>query len=417
MRLLSPVSFLVALLLAVTTAAPAVGQDADRTGRAFVPHPQVRGMGDAAVAVSPSAAPLFYNPAHLPHVESKVRIGGLSGALSGGIRDQVRFYQDRVDPAIQAQFDLPSSELRSLYDDAFDLGRRPTRGSATLLLPAFTARRGAWGFGGSLALDSRARYRVGNAGLGIPEVDVVGRTDASLLLATGVDLTRSGLPGLSAGVTVKATRRYLTLKQQALDTFSTDDSAVLLKGTSLGLDVGLRYALPFDAPGQWTVGLAVYDLWASDFNYEEDGSLSDMPIIGGMIDEDDATPLPETVARETAYARERYGLAPSYRVGAAYALDRVGFLDDVQLALDWQGYTSAPRDGSFFTHWHAGAQARVAGPLSVRAGLSQGYPTGGLGLSLGPAQIDYAVYGIEEGRTPGQIQNYVHTLQVAFYIR
>lgn len=396
---------------------PASAQDADRTGRAFVPHPQVRGMGDAAVALSSPVTPLFYNPAHLPHVESQVRIAGVGGAISGGIRDQVSFYQDRVDPAIQAQFDLPASELRSLYDEAFDLGRRPTRGSATLLLPAFTARRGAWGFGGSLALDSRARYRVGNAGLGVPEVNVVGRTDASLLLATGVDLTRSGLTGLSAGVTVKATRRYLTLKQQALDTFSPDDSAVLLKGTSLGLDAGLRYVLPVDTPGRWTLGLAVYDLWASGFDYEQDGSLSDLPIVGAMIDEDDATPLPGTVARETAYARERYGLSPSYRVGAAYTLDRVAFLDDVQLALDWQGYTDAPRDGSFFTHWHAGAQARVAGPLSVRAGLSQGYPTGGLGLSLGPAQIDYAVYGVEEGRTPGQLQNYVHTLQVAFFLR
>lgn len=392
-------------------------QNRRATERAFVASPAQLGMGDVGVALPGRSTPLFYNPAHFSRTDTRISLVGVQGAVSENVRNQIEFYDEQVDPAVQAQFDLPVDDLRGLYNDAFSLGRTPTRAHGTVLLPSFAFSRGGIGFGAGAFLQSEGNYRFTNAGLGIPNVSLVSRSDFILTGGAGVDLTRVGINGLSVGATAKFTRRYLSVKDKPLDTFSTDESALLLDGTSLGLDLGFQYALGvIPGPGRWSVAGVLYDALASDFGYSYYGTPADLPIIGGRVGGSDALTEQE-VALEVERARAEHELAPSYRLGAAYALDRVLFLKDVGLALDYQGYRDAQVDQNFWAHVHLGARARVIGPLRLRAGLNQGYPSGGLGLNFRVVTVDYALVGHEEGRLPGQLSSYQHLLQVGVHLR
>ena len=68
-----------------------------------------------------------------------------------------------------------------------------------------------------------------------------------------------------------------------------------------------------------------------------------------------------------------------------------------------------PFDGdvTFFKKVHLGAEASLFKPwLKARVGLSQGYPSAGLGLWM----FSYAYYAEEEGRHAGQIQDHRHVI-------
>jgi hypothetical protein len=60
-----------------------------------------------------------------------------------------------------------------------------------------------------------------------------------------------------------------------------------------------------------------------------------------------------------------------------------------------------------------GVQTTVGHAFSVRAGLNQGYTTLGAGLELPFARIDYAFFGSEQGRVPGQSASRHHRIQVS----
>lgn len=403
---------LTVLVLAVggLTGAPLEGhaQNNRFTERSFVPSPVVRGMGDAGVALPGIEQGFFYNPAHLPAIPSHFTILGIQGGASRTMEDQIRFFQEEVQPAVESNFSQPTGALASLYRNAYDLGRRPGRGHGAILLPSFVYAPGALAVGGGLFAKTALNYRVESGGGGVPSVWLLNRTDLMALASVGLDLRVIGLDEVSVGVTGTQTRRFLTFKNTLLDRFTATESAVLLDGSVFQLDAGLVYTPDWLSGEHGTVriGGAVYDLLNRGYGYVSGGPAAQMPFLGSVVDRSGEGPSAQEVDR----ARGAFALKRSYRVGAAYQRSSVFFLRDVAVTADYQGYRSGEQ--APLARLHLGTRAEVFDFLQLRAGLSAGYPSAGLGLEFGALHLDYAVHGAEEGRRPGQLSTYVHTARL-----
>jgi hypothetical protein len=384
------------------------GQNNRFTERAFVASPVVRGMGDAGVALPGVEQSFFYNPAHLPRVSSHFTILGVQGAASRTLDDQIRFFNQNVQPAVASNFDLSTAALADLYQEASALNRRPGRGHGAILLPSFVYAPGALALGGGLFAKTALNYRIEGGGAGVPSIWLLNRTDLMALGAVGLDLRVIGLDGLSVGATGTQTRRYLTFKNKPLGRFTDDEAAVLLDGSTFQLDAGLSYAPGWLSGRYGTVrfGGAVYDLLNHGYGYATGGPTGQMPFLGNIVTRTSDGPPQEEIAQ----ARQTFALKRSYRAGVAYQVPSVLFLNDVALALDYQGYRTDEQTP--LARLHLGTRFELFGFLRLRGGLSAGYPAGGLGLELGALHLDYAVHGAEEGRRPGQLGIYVHTARL-----
>lgn len=398
------------MLLVSAWTGEALGQNNRYTDRSFVPAPSVQAMGDAGVAFPGSDRPFFYNPAQLPHLPASFTVVSVQAAASPDLDDQIDFLNGRVEPAVESGFDLEGDELEALYREAYTLGRSPTRGTGAVVLPSFIYSTQGVGVGGGLFAKTALNYRIEGGGLGVPDVFLLSRTDVMALGAIGIGLGFLGLPGLSVGVTGTRTRRFLAFKNKPLDTFRPDEEAVLLRGNTLQLDVGGLYVPTWwRLPGIVSVGGAVYDVLDQQYDYTFGGAPSRLPFLNDFTARSGAVDA-AIAAREAERARRQFELNPSYRVGVAYQLPALYFLEDVGAALDYQG-TGGGHQHSL-ARIHLGVRARPADPVVVRGGLSAGYPTGGVGLQLGPVSLDYALHAFEEGRRPGQLGTYVHSARL-----
>lgn len=405
---------LIALLIAAVLggASAAHGQSRLHQHRAYVASPQVLGMGNAGVAVSHPQSAFFYNPAHLTRAGDQLLLGGAQAQFSTDVIDQARFFANRLEPALDQGLEtLSNEELRALYDDALDLGYRPTTINGTGLLPAFVWETAPVGAGLGFFSYSDLTYRFSDAGLGIPLLELVGRTDLVARAGTGVRLDALGLPGFAVGLTGHLTRRFLTFEDTPLDAIDAGEEILLLKGTSLGLDVGLLYEVPAPA-GALTLGAAVYDLHATAFDYAFHGTLEDWPLFGNVIALDSDAPSTQQIDRAVRRAEERFGPSTSYRLGVAYRIQGASALPDAVVTVDYLGQEDTPADRSFLTHVHLGGEVQPLPGVALRAGVSQGYLTAGVGFELGIVRADYAFHGVEHGRYPGQIPSYQHTVQL-----
>jgi hypothetical protein len=216
------------------------------------------------------------------------------------------------------------------------------------------------------------------------------------------------MDGVSVGVTGTQTRRYLTFKNKPLGRFTDDEASVLLDGTTFQLDAGLTYTPDWLSGTHGTVrfGGALYDLLNQGYGYATGGPTGRMPFLGDVVTRSDDGPPQGEVAR----ARQTFALKRSYRVGVAYQVPSVFFLDDVAVAVDYQGYRADEQRP--LARLHLGTRAEFFGFFRLRGGFSAGYPSGGLGLEVGALHLDYAVHGAEEGRRPGQLSTYVHTARL-----
>lgn len=411
-RRLVPVVLGVIFLGGVTVADSAWAQNNRFTERTFLASPGVLGMGDAGVALLGPDRPFFYNPAHLPHLSPRFTAAGVQASASRNMRSQIEFLDRRVQSAVESDFDVDPAVLEDLYRDAYRLGRSPSRGSAAVVLPSFVYSAGGVGVGAGLFAKTALNYRVDDGSLGVPNLDLLSRTDVMAVFALGLDLGMIGLSGISVGGTVTRARRFLAFENKPLDTFTPDESALLLSGNTLQVDVGGHYAPPWwTLPGQLTVGGAAYDLLTDGYDY----TIADGPglpflrnLVTGAVDSTEG-------AQELAQARREFRLRPSYRLGVGYRLPSLIGLDDVGVALDYQGYGN--RRQHFLARVHAGVRAEVWDGIVLRGGLNAGYPTGGAGLHLGPLRLDYALHAFEEGRAPGQTSSYVHIARVLVRIQ
>lgn len=403
MRNKLPLLLLAVLLLGAGTAA---AQSHSQTNRAFVPSPMALGMGDAGVAFPSAATAFFYNPAHLAHVaplRPYINVVGVRGTFSENLSDQITFFTDTLEPAIDEGFDnIDNDRLRAIYDEALELGRVRTALGGDLLLPSVMLQAGGLGLGAGVFGHSRLRYRFPDGGAGIPLVDLNAVADLIGVASAGLDLGTYGLPALSLGATAKFTSRRLTLKFKPLDALSPDEDVYVYAGSSVGIDLGLLYELDFiPVPGKVRFGLAAFDLVASDFDYTFSSNLTEnSPDNQAVINTD------------LQVANDLYGLDPSYRVGFGYTVPSLlGLLGETGIAVDYLGYSNPGVDQAFLAHLHVGVQARLS-LLALRAGLNAGYTTVGAGLSLGFLKVDYAYHAQEEGRLPGQLPSWHHTAQL-----
>ena len=389
-------------------------QSYSQTARAFVPSPEVLGMGDAAVAFTSRQGVFFYNPAHLAQVARRrphINLLGVRGLLSSNFFEQERFIRGTIQPAVEEGTvdSLSSEEL----ERALELGRTRTFAGGDLLLPSFMVRVSNLGIGGGVFTRSLIRYHATDGGAQMPFIDFTGQADVIGMVSLATDFGRFGVQELSAGLSTKYTKRYLTLKEKILDGFRDEEGVYLLTGTSFGVDVGLLYEVSsLSLPGKLNVGLAVYDLAASNFDYAFSKNLRET--FSDVSEPEDPAQIEAEIEEEVALANQKYPLSASYRVGVAYTVPKLyGLLKDSGVALDYLDYTK-PLSGrqALLTRFRIGAQTTVGNLLALRAGLSQGYTTFGAGLLLPVVQLDYAFYGVEEGRIPGQLPSWNHSLQL-----
>lgn len=382
----------------------ATAQSYAMTARSFVQSPVALGMGDAGVAFSTKETAFFYNPAHVARAAGAVpsfTFLGVNARVSDGVLDYYDFYSEDLEPALDEGIEnMDGQERQDLYDRAFEIGRQREYANVDVVLPSVLFRVGPVGVGAGVFNYTGTQVQISDAGGGVPNINLNAQLDVIGMATAGMNFG-----GVSVGAAAKYTQRYLTLKSKPLDAFGEEEAFNLYSGNSIGIDLGALYTLDvLPLPGDLTVGAALFDVAGTKFDYAFERSITD--------DERNEA----TESQEIALADELRQVSPSYRVGVGYQVPSLfGVFGQTGVALDYLGY-SEPfiEDQPFLAQIHLGAQVQLVKVLAVRAGLSQGYPTAGAGLRLGPVRLDYSYFGQEEGRLPGQNASWHHHVRLAF---
>lgn len=410
-------SLALAALTLLAVAAPhaqpfgALQQEARPTVRAF----EARAMGDAVAAVADPETAFFYNPAHLARLARPYRftVAGAAASLSTGITAKYAFWRDELEPAVEEGLDViretDHPRLEALYHDALDVGRRQDVGRVTAYGPAFQARVSAAGWegavGGGLFGTGAARLRFTDAGAGVPHLDFYGQADVIVPVAAAVRVPRTPL---AVGLAASYTRRRVTAKDALVETLDpAREHLYVLSASAVTVDAGVHAAGVL--PGL-DLGGAVYGLLGGGFTYRYDGDLIDLTGRGGDAD------LAEVADLEARFNRR--AARPAWRLGAAYHVplpaEVAPVLDGVTVAADYVSASTSEFEQPVGAHLRTGVRVAVNPALSVRTGLRQGYPSFGTTLTLPGVQFDYAFFGIEDGRTAGQLGRYNHHLRLRF---
>jgi hypothetical protein len=361
------------------------------------------------VAVVDAEAAFHVNPALLGLLELRrpiIQIGGLGGAAGGSAWSLWTYYRDELGPAIEDGLDSLRTNDRerfeALYDEGLERGRRPSSLAAMVMGPSIQYRispmtsiqAGIWA-------TSLARGQVHDGGAGVPLIDFYDQTD--LHIPVGIAVSPPG-SSLAFGASASAVRRWLTAKYAFVDELDADGEALyVLTGTGFALDAGV-HARDVGSPGL-DIGAAVRLGGDPALAYDE------RIVVSGSGFADDELEIAELEARfedRGAGARYRAGLA--YRVPAADLPEGVA---STLLAVDWVSASTSQYDQSTLAHLRLGAEA-TGGPLTIRVGFAQGYPSFGFGLRSGAVRFDYAYHSIEGGRRSSQLRQGVHMAQVRF---
>lgn len=198
-------------------------------------------------------------------------------------------------------------------------------------------------------------------------------------------------PNLTAGMIA----RYLGVgvHQDAYEDFM--DNTPVLNGFGIGFDLGVLVEWP-----QATVGFTLRDVGGTDLNYSEH-SLDEVrsAMLGGT------QPTPAR-SGDPGYIAVNYYVPMTATAAFAYHPRLTGRgrrLDPVVHMEVRDLFRIADRDsaGGALLHLHTGAQVSLWNTFALRAGLHQGHPTVGAGLSLGFLDINAALFTRELGRYPG----------------
>jgi hypothetical protein len=368
------------LFLVLLLASPFAATDAQIFGaiqqdaRPHVAGLQVRAMGGAVAAVPMAETAFFYNPAHLARLDlSKPRITfvGVGASVSNDLFAEYRFIRNELEPAIDEGLEEIRLEdydrLVELYERALDLGSTQTAATLTAYGPSVQMRisdNEAIGVG--LFGTNSFRMQFTDAGVGVPR-----------------------------------------LKGALLEELDADEEHLyVLKGNSMSFDVGIHAE---DVMPNLDLGAAFYQVVGGGFNYSYDSRI-DLTGNDGPNDEAEIAALEERFnARDSK---------PTYRIGAAYRIpippSAQAFVDGVTIATDYVSASTSEYDQPTGAHFRMGIGADIGRILSVQSGYSQGYPSFGASLNLPIVHLEYAYFGIEDGRTSGQLGRYNHHIQVRF---
>ncbi len=235
-----------------------------------------------------------------------------------------------------------------------------------------------------LQLGGFAFYVYENMNLGVgtsnpvsPQFDISYIND----IGYGMSFAFPIIPSIMAmGVSTKYIRRNGNRFSVSASTLGSSDMDYLrslwdLNGTGYGLDTGLLFRIP--GPISPTISLAWKNIGGTTFKATTSGNTAP-PADGDEIS-----------------------------VGAALNINAllISFVPSIELK--HVGDSSVP----FGKKLHAGFELNFLN-LAIRGGLNQGYWAAGIGLGLGPLDIDIASYGVELGSSPGQIEDRRYMIQI-----
>jgi hypothetical protein len=285
------------------------------------------------------------------------------------------------------------------------MSSQPTVLGAEVLLPSFVMNSGTFGFAGGVFGHNELTYNIEDAGAGVPGLDFAALADIMAVGATSVNMESLGLKGLSLGMTGKFTQRYLSLKVKPFDAIDHDESLYIYGASMLTADLGLLYEIePKVIPGKLFFGTVWSDLAFSDFDYS----------FSAYYTRNEEEQDNSAIAAEAALAQERYQLRSTFRAGMTYMLPALGGpMGETALSLDYVQQNQFIDEQPLLGHLSLGMQTMVGTTLALRTGLNQGYSSFGAGIQLPFARVDYAYYGSELGRLPGQSPSFHHRVQLS----
>jgi hypothetical protein len=319
-----------------------------------------------------------------------VTIAGLAASgRPNRVSDAITFFDEELDDIE----DAPDEEVDRIEEEALDLFSQPISLRSTALLPSVTFRAGEVGISAGAYVTQTAR------GQAIPDViapsfAMFGQLDVIYAVGAGMPL---GDSGMRVGMTGRYVDRYVSTYLQTFDDF---DVPPFLYGSTIALDVGFQYDVP--SVEGLTAALAIYDLVGGNVTYEEDDVFD---LLDGEI------PEPGSVERAQDLLDELDG--PSMRLGAAYTIPQrlLPSMGASTVLVDWVSGSSTSEGQSFFRKIRIGAETN-AGRAQLRAGLSQGLPSVGLGVDVWVVHLDYALFGRQEGIAPSDGATYAHSVQL-----
>ena len=325
------------------------------------------GMGGPGITTMDDFSALMYNPAQLAHCDFHLDIINIQARVGKDVVDLFDFYKNNED-VFDNFTDASLSEQNKLLDDLapFDdkwigFGGYPTVG--------LSARNIGVGFYASADVDVKT-----DKGIFEPRAFLHGIGDYVFTAGYAFEMpevTRLGFfdNNFYGGVAFKYVTRYyideLRLSASEVDFGDVYDTLIDKKETGFGLDLGLMYDF---IPEKVTFGLKIND------------------VIAKIGDEKPAT---------------------IFNVGASWQ-----FTQDLLFAADYNDFFFH-RGENIFNKLNMGAEYSFGDVLFLRGGFGQGYPSLGLGLSLGGVFIlDGAIYGIEKSDSPGGEGSYNYALRL-----
>ncbi len=407
---------LVAAVLALAAAASAPAASAQTFTSAARETPAAASdlerlaAGDAVAALPTLDSPFTANPAHVAGRRFSLNVLGAAVGLGGNARETYAFYADRLGPAIEdgledIRRDDPD-RLAALYDEALRVGASSKTADLAVLAPSLQVSVGAVGLGVGAYARGASRARIVDGGAGIPVLDGFAQVDLAVPVVIGLDLgrvTRGALPGVRVGVRGTYLQRRVTTKTDPVDAIDPDgEKLYVLRGETVRLAAGL-YGRDVGVPGL-DLGAEVSNVGGA-VSYGFDRSIA----VSGASDR------PDDAVEIARMERQFDGREPDpvVRVGVAYRLPaRLPGVSGASVALDYTSASTADLDQSVQAGLRAGVRARLVGVLDLRAGVSQGMPSAGIGLRTRVARLEYATYGVEDGRLLGQARRRNHVVQL-----
>ena len=337
------------------------------------------GMGGCFVTVANDRTLPFANPAGLDRAgERMITVMGIASTVNSKTFDVLGFGLDRRKD-FENLDDMSDEEQDDFFDEIVNEINYKRMNITLSTMPFGWIQRP---FGGALFTDSHAVAMAFEGASGTPLVDAVGTQDFGGIVcySGGLDGVPSILPNrISLGAGLKYINRSIYSMRQTMTELADGDAAELMNGSTVGLDLGLLYDV---TPGL-RVGLAVYDALASEIEWDGDASVNSRIQPG-----------------------DKQKIEPSLRLGVTYNLPwDVQHVSSAIVAFD----LAEPFDGdvTFFKKVHLGAEASLFRSwFKARVGISQGYPSVGLGIW----GFSYAYYAAEDGRHAGQVSDRRHVI-------
>lgn len=334
------------------------------------------GMGNAFTAVKGSDInTLFYNPAGLADYDNKLRMDFLTveGQISSGVIDFVGDILDLTDDIDAAGDD--DAEIQVLDNFVDNNTNNFHEVGINLHVANFRRRFGKLGVAASLFAENRTALEVEDT----PENAV----DFEVLSQVGlqVGLAHSFADDLfELGMAIKFIERHLIDDKIAESDLSTADSVSDFVetdnyGFGVGVDLGLKTRLPFDAKIVEILDPVIAITYQDVANTRFTGDVGN---------------IPQSLSAG-------FSLNPSFtdKIRSTFAFD----VRDIN------------RDTSFITKMYAGYEllfddiSPILRSVGARIGMAQGYFTAGLGVDVRFIKLEAATWGREIGLTSRQGQN------------